>query len=89
MDSKYVAGGNQFNPALVAQQAQDPNNPANPNHPKVSQTSDGVPHRLPKGIEERVALTMSYSITNGPASWLTNLATRQLWELVRRLEQTL
>ena len=35
VDPKYVAGGNQFNPSLVAQQAQDPNHPANPSHPKV------------------------------------------------------
>jgi hypothetical protein len=35
-----VGGGNQFNPALVAQQAQDPNNPAHPNHPKVCQSVD-------------------------------------------------
>jgi len=35
IDAKYVAGGNQFNPALVAQQAQDPGNPAHPGHPKV------------------------------------------------------
>ena len=35
IDPKYVDGGNQFNPALVAQQAQDPAHPANPNHPKV------------------------------------------------------
>jgi hypothetical protein len=35
IDPKYVSGGNQFNPALVAQQAQDPGHPANPNHPKV------------------------------------------------------
>ncbi|PZD46901.1 hypothetical protein A1F97_00455 [Pyrenophora tritici-repentis] len=34
MDPKYVAGGNQFNPSLVAQQAQDPSHPANPGHPK-------------------------------------------------------
>lgn len=28
-------GGNQFNPAIIAQQAQDPGHPANPSHPKV------------------------------------------------------
>ncbi|KAI4946711.1 hypothetical protein J4E91_006882 [Alternaria rosae] len=37
IDPKYVDGGNQFNPALVAQQAQDPAHPANPNHPKLSE----------------------------------------------------
>jgi hypothetical protein len=39
VDPKYVSGGYQFNPALVAQQAQDPNNPAHPSHPKVGPVS--------------------------------------------------
>ena len=39
IDPKYVDGGNQFNPALVAQQAQDPAHPANPNHPKACLSS--------------------------------------------------
>ncbi|KAF1840536.1 uncharacterized protein K460DRAFT_371734 [Cucurbitaria berberidis CBS 394.84] len=34
VDPRYVSGANQFNPSLVAQQAQDPNNPAHPDHPK-------------------------------------------------------
>jgi hypothetical protein len=37
VDPRYATGNDQFNPGLVAQQAQDPNNPAHPNHPKVSQ----------------------------------------------------
>jgi hypothetical protein len=37
IDPRYVNGNQQFNPALIAQQAQDPNNPAHPKNPKVSQ----------------------------------------------------
>lgn len=35
IDPRYVNGNQQFNPALIAQQAQDPNNPAHPQNPKV------------------------------------------------------
>lgn len=36
IDPRYVNGNQQFNPALIAQQAQDPNNPAHPQNPKAS-----------------------------------------------------
>jgi hypothetical protein len=36
IDPRYVSGNQQFNPAWISQQAQDPNNPAHPQHPKVS-----------------------------------------------------
>ena len=38
IDPRYVNGNQQFNPALIAQQAQDPNNPAHPQNPKVRST---------------------------------------------------
>ncbi|KAF3001524.1 hypothetical protein E8E13_009351 [Curvularia kusanoi] len=34
IDPRYVSGNQQFNPALIAQQAQDPNNPAHPQNAK-------------------------------------------------------
>ncbi|KAF1946242.1 hypothetical protein EJ02DRAFT_394403 [Clathrospora elynae] len=46
VDPKYVSGGNQFNPALVAQQAQDPNHPANPNHPKHHEWAGKLAHKF-------------------------------------------
>ncbi|OAL07638.1 hypothetical protein IQ06DRAFT_264788 [Phaeosphaeriaceae sp. SRC1lsM3a] len=46
IDPKYVAGGNQFNPALVAQQAQDPNNPAHPQHPKHHEWAGKLAHKF-------------------------------------------
>lgn len=35
-DTRFVAGGQQFNPGMVAQQVQDPNNVAHPQNPQVS-----------------------------------------------------
>lgn len=45
IDPRYVNGNQQFNPALIAQQAQDPNNPAHPNNPKVRHHSGLYSHK--------------------------------------------
>ncbi|KAH7408190.1 hypothetical protein DE146DRAFT_645513 [Phaeosphaeria sp. MPI-PUGE-AT-0046c] len=45
-DPRYVAEGNRFNPALVAQQAQDPNNPAHPQHPKHHEWASKLAHKF-------------------------------------------
>jgi hypothetical protein len=79
-DKTFIAGGDQFNPTLVAQQAQDPSNPAHPKHPKVSSRVEECLHSLL--IEKR-------SITSGPRIWRTNSAMQQFTELERLLEQTL
>ncbi|KAL5113467.1 hypothetical protein ACEQ8H_008659 [Pleosporales sp. CAS-2024a] len=45
-DPRYVSGANQFNPSLVAQQAQDPNNPAHPSHPKHHEWASNLAHKF-------------------------------------------
>ncbi|CAN9135144.1 unnamed protein product [Alternaria alternata] len=58
IDPKYVNGGNQFNPAMIAQQAQDPAHPANPNHPKSGKVEQE------KNTKSKEA-NLIFSTTNG------------------------
>lgn len=81
-------GGNQFNPAIIAQQAQDPAHPANPNHPKVCCVLVCATPLL-LGVEnekntKRKEANVVFSTTNGLPNWRINLVMRQSTVLERR-----
>jgi len=46
VDPRYVNGHEGFNPAVIAQQAQDPNHPAHPEHPKHHEWADKLAHKF-------------------------------------------
>ncbi|KAF2118128.1 hypothetical protein BDV96DRAFT_643387 [Lophiotrema nucula] len=64
VDAKYVSGGNQFNPAWVAQQAQDPSNPAHPQHPKHHEWAKGLAQKFGNAAVYGAGATFGADVVN-------------------------
>ncbi|KAB2106971.1 hypothetical protein AA0113_g5923 [Alternaria arborescens] len=64
IDPKYVNGGNQFNPAIIAQQAQDPGHPANPSHPKHHEWASKLAHKFGNAAVYGAGATFGADLVN-------------------------
>jgi hypothetical protein len=64
IDPRYVSGNQQFNPALIAQQAQDPNNPAHPKNPKHHEWAGKLAHKFGNAAVYGAGATFGADLVN-------------------------
>ncbi|KAF2652914.1 hypothetical protein K491DRAFT_769716 [Lophiostoma macrostomum CBS 122681] len=64
IDTRFASGNTQFNPALVAQQAQDPNNPAHPQNPKHHEWASKLAHKFGNAAVYGAGATFGADLVN-------------------------